>query len=114
MNKTPIDLWSRLETLFTNKVAPSLAYIKAALFTFRLDMTKSIDENLDDFLKLIMTIKDTKYFVDETSIVMILLNVLPDNYQPVKMLFNTIVPFLAMSYCVMLFGLGKWNLRNLK
>lgn len=33
------------------QVAPNLAYVKSAMFAYKMDASKSIDDNLDDVLK---------------------------------------------------------------
>ncbi|MDD0148768.1 hypothetical protein PSY31_24105, partial [Shigella flexneri] len=46
--------------------------------------SKSLDENLDDFLKLNLILKGTDQQLDETSQAMILLNSLTEEYLVVK------------------------------
>lgn len=49
---TAYSLWSRLVSLYVVQHAPNLAYLKAATFSFRMNTSKSIDENLDEFLRM--------------------------------------------------------------
>ncbi|CAM8968213.1 unnamed protein product [Rhodiola kirilowii] len=86
--KTPTELWKKLEELFANQMAPNLAYLRATLYAFKMDASKSIDENLDEFLKIIILLNNPKETIDETSKVMILMNSLPDTYQVVKDAFQ--------------------------
>ncbi|CAM9000589.1 unnamed protein product [Rhodiola kirilowii] len=46
---TAIAVWDKLTELYANQMARNLAYLKAALFAFKMDNAKSIDENLDEF-----------------------------------------------------------------
>ncbi|CAM8941337.1 unnamed protein product [Rhodiola kirilowii] len=75
--KTPTELWKKLEELFANQMTPNLAYLRATLHAFN-------DENLDEFLKIIILLNNPKETIDETSKVMILMNSLPESYQVVK------------------------------
>ncbi|CAM8968208.1 unnamed protein product [Rhodiola kirilowii] len=65
--KTPTELWKKLEELFANQMAPNLAYLRATLYAFKMDASKSIDENLDEFLKIIILLNNPKETIDETS-----------------------------------------------
>ncbi|CAM8890279.1 unnamed protein product [Rhodiola kirilowii] len=86
--KTPTELWKKLEELFANQLAPNLAYLRATLYAFKMDASKPIDENLDEFLKIIILLNNPKETIDETSKVMILMNSLPESYQVVKDAFQ--------------------------
>lgn len=86
--KTLIELWNKLEPMYRNILAPNLAYLKANLCAFRFDIAKSVDENLDEFLKITDLLDGTEQVVDETSQVMILINDLPNSYHVVRMPFR--------------------------
>ncbi|CAM8902984.1 unnamed protein product [Rhodiola kirilowii] len=93
---TAIAVWDKLTELYANQMAPNLAYLKAALFAFKMDSAKSIDENLDEFLKMTIMLSTPKETVDETSRVMILMNSIPESYQVVKdafQYFGVVPPF---------------------
>ena len=75
--KTPLHLWGKLETLFSNQSAPNLAYLKASLFSFKMDSSKSVDDNLDEFLKRTLVLRGTDHQLDDTSTVMILMELYP-------------------------------------
>ena len=85
---TALKLWVKLESLYSNKSAPNLAFIKGSLFSFKMDSSKSIDENLDEFLKINLLLKGTDQALDDTSLSMIILNSIPDTYQVVKDIFQ--------------------------
>ncbi|CAM8950179.1 unnamed protein product [Rhodiola kirilowii] len=86
--KTPLEMWDKLKTLFENQVTPNLSYLKASLFAFKMDSKKSIDDNLDEFLKMTLMLTGTAHALDDTSTVMILMNFIPDTYQVVKDAFQ--------------------------
>ena len=49
-----------------------------------MDVTKSVEENLDEFLKMTLVLKGTDQELGDSSLAMILLNSLPDEYLVVK------------------------------
>lgn len=58
--------------------------MKAALYAFKIDSAKSIDVNIDAFLKMRLLLNDTPHALDNTSGVMILMNALHENYSVIK------------------------------
>ncbi|CAM8959458.1 unnamed protein product [Rhodiola kirilowii] len=86
--KTPLAMWKKLETLHANQIAPNLSYVKASMFAYKMNSARTIDENLDEFLKMSLMLRDTPHVLDETSLVMILMNAIPDSYHVVKDAFQ--------------------------
>ncbi|KAL2252514.1 UNVERIFIED_CONTAM: hypothetical protein Sindi_0046100 [Sesamum indicum] len=81
---TARDLWKKLEDLYTDVSLPSKLFLLEKFFKFKLDLSKTIDENLDDFTKLVQDIKLTgDKNIDEYSPI-VLLNAIPDTYADVK------------------------------
>ncbi|KAL0313432.1 UNVERIFIED_CONTAM: Retrovirus-related Pol polyprotein from transposon TNT 1-94 [Sesamum radiatum] len=78
------ELWDRLENLYTETSLPSKLFLLEKFFRYKLDLSKNIEENIDDFTKLIQDIKLTgdKNIDGYTPIV--LLNAIPDAYSYVK------------------------------
>ncbi|KAL0315727.1 UNVERIFIED_CONTAM: hypothetical protein Sradi_5450900, partial [Sesamum radiatum] len=78
------DLWNKLEELYTETSLPSKLFLLEKFFRYKLDLSKNIDENIDDFTKLIQDIKLTgdKNIDDYSPIV--LLNAIPETYGDVK------------------------------
>ena len=85
---TALKLWVKLESIYSNKSAPSLAFLKGSLFSWKMDSQKSIDENIDEFLKITLLLKGTDQVLDETSMSMIILNSIPESFQVVKDIFQ--------------------------
>ncbi|KAL2253784.1 UNVERIFIED_CONTAM: Retrovirus-related Pol polyprotein from transposon TNT 1-94 [Sesamum indicum] len=77
-------LWDKLEELYTEISLPNKLFLLEKFFRYKLDLSKNIDENLDDFTKLIQDIKLTgdKYINEYSPIV--LLNAIPESYSDVK------------------------------
>ncbi|KAL0340055.1 UNVERIFIED_CONTAM: hypothetical protein Sradi_4522300 [Sesamum radiatum] len=78
------ELWKKLEELYTETSLPSKLFLLEKFFRYKLDLSKNIDENIDDFTKLIQDIKLTgdKNIDDYSPIV--LLNAIPETYGDVK------------------------------
>ncbi|CAM8934809.1 unnamed protein product [Rhodiola kirilowii] len=112
--KTPTALWTKLADLYSNKHAPNLAFLKASLFAFKMDSSKCIDENLDEFLKMSLLLNDTLFALDDTSIVMILMNSLPDQYQVVKDAFQYTGTVPAYDLLCSALRTRECELKNLK
>ena len=95
---TPIELWNKLESLYSILFAPNLVYLKGMLFNFKMNMSKSMDENIDEFTKLTLLLRGTDYALGDTSEAMILLNSLRDDFNVVKhaLQYTGIVPTLDL------------------
>ncbi|KAL0449220.1 UNVERIFIED_CONTAM: hypothetical protein Slati_1478400 [Sesamum latifolium] len=81
---TTKELWDKLEELYTESSLPSKLFLLEKFFRYKLDVSKTIDDNIDDFTKLIQDIKLTgdKNIDDYSPIV--LLNAIPEIYGDVK------------------------------
>ncbi|KAL0409123.1 UNVERIFIED_CONTAM: Retrovirus-related Pol polyprotein from transposon TNT 1-94 [Sesamum radiatum] len=78
------ELWDKLNELYTESSLPSKLFLLEKFFRYKLDASKTIDDNIDDFTKLIQDIKLTgdKNIDDYSPIV--LLNAIPETYGDVK------------------------------
>ncbi|KAL0312263.1 UNVERIFIED_CONTAM: hypothetical protein Sradi_5625600 [Sesamum radiatum] len=78
------ELWENLEELYTETSLPTKLFLLEKFLKYKLDLSKNIDENIDEFTKLIQDIKLTgdKSIDDYSPIV--LLNAIPDTYNDVK------------------------------
>lgn len=81
---TPKMLWGKLESLYSVVATLNLIFLKSMLFNYKMDSSKSIDENLDEFTKMTLMLKGTDQALGETNEAMILLNLLPMDYLVVK------------------------------
>ncbi|KAL0406364.1 UNVERIFIED_CONTAM: hypothetical protein Slati_3950300 [Sesamum latifolium] len=78
------ELWDRLEELYTETSLPSKLLLLETFSRYKLDFSKNIDENIDDFTELIQDIKLTSdKNIDEYSPI-VLLNAIPESYIDVK------------------------------
>ncbi|KAL0366971.1 UNVERIFIED_CONTAM: hypothetical protein Sradi_3587200 [Sesamum radiatum] len=78
------ELWEKLEELYTETSLPTKLFLLEKFFKYKLDLSKNIDDNIDEFAKLIQDIKLTadKSIDDYSPIV--LFNAIPDTYNDVK------------------------------
>ncbi|KAL0437479.1 UNVERIFIED_CONTAM: hypothetical protein Sradi_0455800 [Sesamum radiatum] len=78
------ELWKKLEELYTKTSLPSKLFLLEKFFKYKLDLSKNIEDNIDEFTKLIQDIKLTgDKSIDEYSPI-VLLNAIPDSYSDVK------------------------------
>lgn len=78
------ELWKKLKELYTETSVPSKLFLLEKFFRYKLNLSKNIDEKLDDFTKLIQDIKLTSgKNIDEYSPI-VLLNAIPETYSDVK------------------------------
>ncbi|KAL0446318.1 UNVERIFIED_CONTAM: Retrovirus-related Pol polyprotein from transposon TNT 1-94 [Sesamum latifolium] len=77
-------LWDKLEELYIESSLPNKLFLLENFFRYKLDVSKNIDDNIDDFTKLIQHIKliGDKNIDDYTPIV--LLNAIPEMYGDMK------------------------------
>ena len=95
---TSIDLWNKLDSLYSVMSAPNLVYLKGTLFNFKMNVSKFMDENIDEFTRLALLLRGTDQALDDTNEAMILLNSLLDDYNVVKhaLQYTGIVPSLDL------------------
>lgn len=82
--KTAAGLWSKLESLYMTKSLVNRLYLKQALYSFKMQEEKSIDEQLDIFNKLILDLENIDVTVDDEDQALLLLSSLPKSYATFK------------------------------
>ncbi|TXG54059.1 hypothetical protein EZV62_019315 [Acer yangbiense] len=100
--KTACDVWKKLESLYLTKSLTNKIYLKERLFGFKMDASKGLGKNLDDFKK--MTIKlandgEDEKLSDENEAI-ILLNSLPDSFKDVKAAIKYGRSSLSLEECI--------------
>lgn len=78
------DLWTKLDELFLSKSLANKIYLKERLFDFKMDSSKGLEENIDDFCRICLDLVNASEKLDGENQVVILLNSLPDKYKEVK------------------------------
>ncbi|KAL2525176.1 CCHC-type domain-containing protein [Abeliophyllum distichum] len=78
------SLWETLESTYLEKSLPNKLFLLEKFFSFKIDSSKDLDENVDVFNKLIQDIKNcSDKGIDEYKAI-ILLNAIPEAYKDVK------------------------------
>lgn len=81
---TATKVWLKLESLFMTKTLSNKIYLKEQLFGFKMDPYKSLDDNLDEFKKITITLANIDEKIFDKNQVIILLNFLPKSFKDLK------------------------------
>src|SRR5690606_10588060 len=82
--ETAASMWSTLDKLYTETSLPNRIYLQLRFYTFKMADSKSIDENVDDFLKLVADLSNLQVEVSEEVQAILLLSSLPNKYDQLK------------------------------
>ena len=81
---TAATIWSALERFYNSKTLPNRIHLQHKFYTFKMIDTKSTDENIDDFLKLVSGLCSVNVSVSEEVHAILLLSSLPSQYNQLK------------------------------
>uniref|UniRef100_A0A803QCF5 Retrovirus-related Pol polyprotein from transposon TNT 1-94 n=1 Tax=Cannabis sativa TaxID=3483 RepID=A0A803QCF5_CANSA len=81
---TAHEMWVKLEQLYMSKTLPNRINLKQRFYGFKIDESKSIDENIDEFTKLVLDFESIKVEVEEEDHAIFLLNSLPRAYESLR------------------------------
>ncbi|KAA0046503.1 Retrovirus-related Pol polyprotein from transposon TNT 1-94 [Cucumis melo var. makuwa] len=81
---TTAELWKKLESLYLTKSLPNKIYIKEKFFGYKIDQSKSLEENLNEFQKIVVDLNNIGEKMSDENQTIILLNSLPKTYREVK------------------------------
>ena len=79
--KTALDMWKALERSYQTKSLPNQIYMKQRFYCFKMEENKSLDENMDVFLKLVSDLASVQVNISEEDQAIFLLNSLPKAYE---------------------------------
>lgn len=79
---TALGMWKALEQDYQTKSLPNRIYLKQSFASFKMEERKSIEQNLDTFLKLIADLASLKIVVSDEDQAIQLLTSLPVSYEP--------------------------------
>ena len=74
----------RLESLYMTKSLTNKIYLKTKLFWFKMQEDKSLEENLDEFNKVVIDLENIGEKIDDENQAVILLNSLPPAYNQLR------------------------------
>ncbi|CAM8956457.1 unnamed protein product [Rhodiola kirilowii] len=80
----PKVLWEKLEEKYLSKSLPDRISLLSRLFTFKMDVRMTIQENLDIFLRSTQDLDRCKDTIKEEHLAVIILNSLPHQFDIVK------------------------------
>lgn len=81
---TTVELWKKLEIMYLKKSLTNKILLKERLFGYRMDPSKSLDDNLDEFVKIFLDVTNIGEKIDDENQTIILLNSLPESYKEIK------------------------------
>lgn len=79
---TALGMWKALERDYQTKSLPNRIYLKKKFSCFKMEEDKSIEENVDTFLKLIADLASIKIYITDEDQTIQLLSGLPSAYEP--------------------------------
>lgn len=72
------ELWKKLESLYLTKSLPNNLYLKEKFFGYKIDQSKDLEENLDEFQKIVVDLNNIGEKMSDENQIVILLNSLPE------------------------------------
>ena len=81
---TTLKVWNKLESLFMVKSLSNKIYLKEQIFGFKMDPLKNLEENLDEFKKIYVSLANIDKKISDENQAIIILNSLPDSYKDLK------------------------------
>ncbi|TXG46510.1 hypothetical protein EZV62_027990 [Acer yangbiense] len=99
---TAYGVWNKLESLYMTKSLTNKIYLKERLFSFKMDASKGLDKNLDEYKKMTIELanaSDNEKLSDENEAI-ILLNSLPDSFKDVKAAIKYGRTSLSLEECI--------------
>lgn len=78
---TALAVWKALEKDYQTKALPNRIYLKQRFASFRMDDHKGIEENLNDFLKLVDDLESLKISISDEDQAIQILSSLPPKYE---------------------------------
>lgn len=81
---TVTKIWLKLEFLYLTKSLTNKIYLKEQLFGFKIESTKSLDDNLDKLNKITVSLTNIDEKISDENQTIIILNSSPDSFKDVK------------------------------
>ncbi|KAL8525585.1 hypothetical protein ACS0TY_014995 [Phlomoides rotata] len=82
--KTVIDVWKKLESLYQTKSVSNKLYVKQKLLDFMMSEDKNLSEQLDTFNRYVDDLEDLDVKLEDDDKALILLNALPRSLENFK------------------------------
>nr|KYP33977.1 Retrovirus-related Pol polyprotein from transposon TNT 1-94 [Cajanus cajan] len=72
--KTAMEIWKKLESLYLKRSLANRLYLKKRLYTLQMEEEKSLKKHVDDFNKIVLDLKSIDVKIDDEDQAMILLS----------------------------------------
>lgn len=82
--KTATELWTKLTSQYMTKTIPNKCYLLKQLFSFKMDPSVDLDENLNRFTKLTQDLANCDEKLSKDQLTVVLLNSISDRYRDIK------------------------------
>ncbi|KAL8462370.1 hypothetical protein ACS0TY_033415 [Phlomoides rotata] len=82
--KTSIDVWKKLESLYQTKSVSNKLYVKKRLLDFRMSEEKNLSEQFDTFNRYVDDLEDLDVKLEDDDKALMLLNTLPRSLENFK------------------------------
>ncbi|XP_038896323.1 uncharacterized protein LOC120084587 [Benincasa hispida] len=82
--ETAYRIWTKLEELYATKDLPSKMYLSEKFFTFKMDSSKTLTNNFDEFKKIVAEFKTLGEKLSDKNEAYVLPNSLPESYKEIK------------------------------
>ncbi|XP_022895327.1 uncharacterized protein LOC111409515 [Olea europaea var. sylvestris] len=82
--KTAEELWTKLKAQYEPKTIPNKCFLLKQFFSFKMDPSVDLDENLDRFTKLTQDLANCDEKLLEDQLAVVLLNSISDRYRDLK------------------------------
>ena len=82
--ETTHKIWKKLESLYATKDLSNKMYLREKFFTYKMDPSKSLTDNLDKFKKIVSDFKSLEDKLSDDNEAFVLQNSLPEAYKEVK------------------------------
>lgn len=82
--KTEGQIWAKLEKVYMQKSLHNKLYLKQKLFAYKMNEDRSIEDELEDFFKILDDLNNIEVKVNNEDKAIMLLNALPMSYENLK------------------------------
>ena len=82
--ETSYKIFKKLESLYVTKDLPNKMYRREKFFTYKMDPSKTLTYNIDEFKKIVSNFKSLEDKLSDENEAYVLLNSLPEAYKDVK------------------------------
>ena len=82
--KTALGIWNKLDQLYMAKSTATKIILKGKFYGFKMNATISLEQNLDDLNKIVLSLTNMGETIKEEDQAVIILNALPEQFKEMK------------------------------